>query len=83
MHRYNSPAQLRILRQRNTGAEAEKVFPKNPMGFDAQEGFLECDKVGNVQDRIGRELMKLHAVNKKKPMKEFMGGKRKTPQNKS
>jgi hypothetical protein len=36
-----------------------------------------------VQDRIGRELMKLHAINKKKPTEEFMGRERKTPQKKS
>jgi hypothetical protein len=82
-HKYNSPAQLRILRQRNTGVEAEKEFPKNPMGFDPQEGFAECDKAGNVQDRIGCELMKLHTINKKKPTKKFMGRERKTPQKKS
>jgi hypothetical protein len=82
-HRYNSPAQLRILRQRNTGVEAENIFPKNPMGFDPQEGFTKGDKAGNVQDRVWRELMKLHAVSEKKPTKEFMGMERKTTQNKS
>jgi hypothetical protein len=82
-HRYNSPTQLRILRQRNTGAEVENIFSKNPMGFDPLEGFTKGDKVGNVQDRVRRELMKLHAVNEKKPTKEFMGRERKTTQNKS
>jgi hypothetical protein len=36
-----------------------------------------------VQDRIGRELMKVHAVNKKKPTEEFRGRERKIPQKKS
>jgi hypothetical protein len=48
------------------------------MGFDPQEGFTESDKIGNVQDRIWREVVKLHAVNKEKPMKKFVGRKRKT-----
>jgi hypothetical protein len=33
-----------------------------------------------VQDRVWCELVKLHTVNKKKPMKKFMGMKRKTAQ---
>jgi hypothetical protein len=82
-HRYNSPAQLRILRQRNTGAEAEQEFPKNPMGLDPQEGFAKSDEAGDMQDRIWRELVKLHTINKKKPTEEFMGRERKTTQQKS
>jgi hypothetical protein len=77
-HRHNSPAQLRVFRQRDTRAEAEKEFPKNPMGFDPQERFTESDKIGDVQDRIWRELVKLHTVNKEKPTKKFLGRKRKT-----
>jgi hypothetical protein len=61
----------------------EKEFPKNPMGFDPQEGFTECDKAGDVQDRIWHELMKLHAINKKKPTEEFVCRERKTTQKKS
>jgi hypothetical protein len=63
--------------------EAEKEFPKYPMGFDPQKGFMECDKAGDVQDRIWRDLVKLHAVNKKKPTEEFVGRERKTTQKKS
>jgi hypothetical protein len=53
------------------------------MGLNPQKGFTECDKAGDVQDRIWRELVKLHAVNKKKPTEEFVGRKRKTTQKKS
>jgi hypothetical protein len=82
-HRYNSPTQLRLFRQRNTGAKAEKVFPKNPMGFDPKERFAKGDEAGDVQNRIWRELVKLHAVNKEKPTKKFVGRERKTTQEKS
>jgi hypothetical protein len=56
----------------------EKELPKNPMGLDPQERFTESDKAGDVQDRIWRELVKLHAINKEKPAKKFVGRKRKT-----
>jgi hypothetical protein len=58
------------------GAEAEKEFPHSPMGIDPKERFTKGDEVGNVQDRVRRELMKLHAVNKNKPAEEFMPRKR-------
>jgi hypothetical protein len=35
-----------------------------------------------MQDRISRELMQLHAVNKKQPMKKFMGRERETMEKK-
>jgi hypothetical protein len=53
------------------------------MGFDPQEGFIESDKTGDVQDRIWRELVKLHTVNKEKPTKKFVGRKRKTTEKES
>jgi hypothetical protein len=53
------------------------------MGLDPQEGFTEGDKTGDVQDRIWRELVKLHAVNKENPMKKFVGRKRKTTEKES
>jgi hypothetical protein len=34
-----------------------------------------------VQDGVWRELVKLHTINKKKPMEEFVGRKGKTAQN--
>jgi hypothetical protein len=53
------------------------------MGLDPQEGFTESDETGDVQERIWRELVKVHAVNKEKPMKKFMGRKRKTTEKES
>jgi hypothetical protein len=53
------------------------------MRLDPQEGFAESDKAGNVQDRIWRELVKLHAINKEKPTEKFVGSKRKTTQKES
>jgi hypothetical protein len=50
------------------------------MGIDPKERFTKGDEVGNVQDRVRRELMKLHAVNKKKPAEEFKGRKRESVQ---
>jgi hypothetical protein len=48
------------------------------VGTDAQESFTQSDEADNVQDLIWRELMQLHAVNKKQPTKKFMGRKRNT-----
>jgi hypothetical protein len=62
---------------------AEKVLPKNPMGFDPKERFAKSDEVGDVQNRIWRGLVKLHAVNKEKPTKKFVGRERKSTQQKS
>jgi hypothetical protein len=77
-YRYNSFAQFRVLRKRHTGAEAEKEFPQNLMGLDPEERFTKSDKAGDVQNRVWRELVKLHAVNKEKPTKKFVGRERKT-----
>jgi hypothetical protein len=53
------------------------------MGIDPKKRFTKGDKAGNVQDRVRHELMKLHAVNKKKPAEEFMGRKRESTQEES
>jgi hypothetical protein len=45
------------------------------MRLDSQEGLTKSNKARNVQDRIWHELVKLHAINKEKPMKKFMGRK--------
>jgi hypothetical protein len=50
---------------------------------DPKEGFRKSNETRNVQDRIRRELVKLHAIHKKQPTKEFMGRKRKTTEEKS
>jgi hypothetical protein len=61
----------------------EKKLPKNPVGVDSKEGLIEGDKTGDMQDQIRRELVKLHAINEKKPTKKFMGRKRKTAEEES
>jgi hypothetical protein len=53
------------------------------MGIDPKERFTKGDEAGNVQDRVRRELMKLHAVNKKKPVEKFMGRERESAQEES
>jgi hypothetical protein len=61
----------------------EKKLPKNPVGVDSKEGLIEGDKIGDMLARIRRELVKLHAINEKKPTKKFMGRKRKTTEEES
>jgi hypothetical protein len=46
------------------------------MGFNPQEGLAKSHKTGNVEDRVRCELVKLHTVNIKEPMKELVGRKR-------
>jgi hypothetical protein len=46
------------------------------MGFDPQERLTKSNKTGDMQDRIWRELVKLHAVNKEEASEKFMGRKR-------
>jgi hypothetical protein len=53
------------------------------VGIDPKEGFTKSDKTGDVQDRIWGELVKLHAINKEKPTKKFVGRKRKTAEKES
>jgi hypothetical protein len=43
------------------------------MRFDPQERLTNSNKTSDVQNRIWRELVKLHAVNKEKPTKKFVG----------
>jgi hypothetical protein len=63
--------------------EAEKELLKNPVRVDPKEGFAESNETCNVQNRIRRELVKLHAIHKKQPTKEFVGKERKTAEEKS
>jgi hypothetical protein len=53
------------------------------VGVDSKEGLTEGDKTGNMQDRIWRELVKLHTINEKEPTKKFVGRKRKTTEEES
>jgi hypothetical protein len=66
------------LVQRNAGAEAKKEFLKDPVWINSKKRFAKSDKTSNVENRIRRELMKLHAIEKEKPTKKFMGRKRKS-----
>jgi hypothetical protein len=45
------------------------------MRFDSQERLAKGNKTRNVQNRIWRELVKLYAINKEKPMKKFVDRK--------
>jgi hypothetical protein len=53
------------------------------MGLDPKERFAKSDKAGDVQNRVWRELVKLHTINKEKPPKKFVGRERKSTQEKS
>ena len=44
--------------------------------MDAKEALAQGDEASDVQNRVGRELVKLHAIDKEQPTKEFVGGKR-------
>jgi hypothetical protein len=52
------------------------------MGFDPQKGLAKSYKVGNVENRVWCELVKLHTVDEKNPMKELVGRERKSAQEK-
>jgi hypothetical protein len=51
-------------------------MPEKEVGLNPQEGPAKNHEAGNMKDGIRRELMKLHTINKKKPMKKFVGRKR-------
>jgi hypothetical protein len=52
------------------------------MGLDPQKGLAKSYEIGNVENRIWCELVKLHTVDKKKSMKEFVDRGRKSAQKK-
>jgi hypothetical protein len=47
------------------------------MGFDPQKRLAKSYKAGDMKKGIWCELMKLHTIHIKKPMKELVGRKRK------
>jgi hypothetical protein len=59
-------------------AEAEDAFPQSPIRLDSKEAFAQCDKNRHVQDRIGRQLVKLKPINKEKTAKKLMDRRGKT-----
>jgi hypothetical protein len=56
--------------------KVKEEFPKNPVWVNAQIGFTKSDKTSNVKNRIWRELMQLHAIDKEKTTKEFVSRER-------
>jgi hypothetical protein len=44
---------------------------------DAQKSFTRRDKTCYVEDEILREMVQLHAIDKRKPTEKFMGKERK------
>jgi hypothetical protein len=52
------------------------------VGFDPQEAFTKCDKIRNVQNSIGIQIVKLNPIGKEKPAEERMRGKGKPPEEK-
>jgi hypothetical protein len=63
--------------------DAEKKLPKNLVWVDSKKRLAKSDEAGNVENRIWRELVKLHGIGKEKPTKKFMGRKRKAVEKKS
>jgi hypothetical protein len=53
------------------------------MGFNPQERLAKSHEIGNVEDRVRCELVKLHTVNIKKPTKELMSRKRESAEKES
>jgi hypothetical protein len=53
------------------------------VGIDSKERFAKGNETGDMQDRIWRELVKLHAINEKEPTKKFVGRQRKTAKEES
>jgi hypothetical protein len=56
--------------------------PHASVWFDAQKAFTERDKTRNVENRVGREVMKLHSINEEKPTKKPVGKNRKAVKDK-
>ena len=49
------------------------------MGLDAQEQLAKSYVTRNMQDRVGREVMKLESVELQEPAEERMDWKSKPP----
>jgi hypothetical protein len=73
-------AQFGFLGQRDTRAEPKEGSPKKKMRINPQKRLAQSYEASNMQDGVWCELVKLHTINKKKPMKEFMGRKGETAQ---
>ena len=53
------------------------MFPKPPMRKDAQEALAEGGETGNVEECVGRQVMKLKTIDVEKPTEEIVGRQRK------
>jgi hypothetical protein len=51
--------------------EMEEVAEEVEVGFYPQEGFTKMNKDGNVENRVGIEVMELDAIIEEKTMKEI------------
>ena len=56
----------------------EEVFPKALMGMNPKKTLTKSDKTSDMENRIGCEMIQLHAINKQKATKKFVDRKRKT-----
>jgi hypothetical protein len=52
------------------------------MVLDPQKGLTKSYEIGNVENQVWCELVKLHTIDEKKSTKEFMGRERKSAQEK-
>jgi hypothetical protein len=53
------------------------------MGLNPQKRLAKGNKTSNVKNCVWCELVKLHTIHEKKPMKELVGRERKTAQEES
>jgi hypothetical protein len=61
---------------------AKRGIPKEESGDQSPKMTAKSYETSNMQNGIWCELMKLHTINKKKPMKKLVGRKGKTTQEK-
>jgi hypothetical protein len=55
--------------------EMEEVAEEVEVRFLPQEGFTKMDKDGNVENRVGVEVMELDAIIEKKIVKKSEAGR--------
>lgn len=63
--------------------DVENFPPQAPVGVNAEEGFTQSNKDGNVEDGIGSQLPELNPLEEKKRAKKLVGGERKSAKQKS
>ena len=55
------------------------MLPQAPVRVDAQVALAERDEARNLEDGVGSKMVKLEAVVKEEPTKEFVGRERERP----